>query len=348
MNEARYLQVISGTDRSLGAAAVCAALRPLSWVYAGASWLRQRSFDWDFRSVHKLSVPVVSVGNLTTGGTGKTPIVALLVRELAKHGARPGIISRGYRSLEAGENDEKRVLALSCPGVPHLQDPDRVAIGRRLLQEHPVDVIVADDAFQHRRLARDLDVVLIDALNPFGYDALLPRGLLREPKSGLARADVIILTRADLVSADQRAALWREVSRWKRDVEPIEIAFEPSCWRSSDGSPVTETPGPAIAFCGIGNPDAFRRTLARKSVTPAELISFSDHHHYSDADYETLRVVAKKHQASSLITTTKDLVKLNPQALGDIPVYALEIEARVITGSDLLQSQLEALLHRNE
>ena len=139
---------------------------------------------WHASSVE---VPVISVGNLTLGGTGKTPMVEWIVRQLQKREKKVGIISRGYGS-RGGPNDEALELAWKLPSVPHVQNPDRVAAARRAIDEFGCDALVLDDAFQHRRIARDLDIVLLDALEPLGYEHVFPRGTLREPIEGLARA----------------------------------------------------------------------------------------------------------------------------------------------------------------
>ena len=166
--------------------------------------LRNVLFDCGLRKPRRVAVPVISVGNLTTGGTGKTPVVALIVELLVQLERRPAIISRGYRSVDGEANDEKRVLERLCPGIPHEQNRSRFQAAESLLQKSARDIIVMDDGFQHRQLHRDFDIVLIDATNPFGYGSLLPRGLLREPLSALRRADLVLITRADM--EDQRNA----------------------------------------------------------------------------------------------------------------------------------------------
>ncbi len=231
MNEQQFLKLIAGQPMPGGGLLRC-LLRVASWPYAAAMLVRNRLFDWCIRRVHSPPVPVISVGNVTTGGTGKTPVVALIVQQLQQSGLRPGIVSRGYRSLDDEGNDERRVLDILCPGVPHVQNRDRVAAVETAVSEHGCDVIVADDAFQHRRLGRTLDVVLIDATNPWGYGAVLPRGLLREPRSGLRRAGLIAITRADQVEPTVLDGIWDEVQRYASAAPRIEIAFQPTGLRS--------------------------------------------------------------------------------------------------------------------
>ncbi len=174
------------------------SLRFAAIPYGAVVALRNRGFDRRWLEIEQAGVPVVSVGNLTVGGTGKTPMVEWVARWYRRRGQRVAILSRGYRQVH-GLNDEGRVLEENLPDVPHLQDRDRVRSARIAVEELEAEILVLDDGFQHRRLARDLDLVLIDALEPFGLGHLLPRGLLREPLRSLRRTDMVVLSRADLV-----------------------------------------------------------------------------------------------------------------------------------------------------
>ena len=161
-----------------------------------------------------IGVPVVSVGNLTLGGTGKSPMVRWLARWFRQSGVSPAVVSRGYGSAAGEANDEALELRLLLPDVPHVQNPDRVAGGREAVEKYGAQLVLLDDGFQHRRIARDLDIVLLDALTPFGYGHVFPRGMLREPVSGLRRADAVVLSRADLIEPAEREAIWRVVRRY--------------------------------------------------------------------------------------------------------------------------------------
>ncbi|MEO1997370.1 MAG: tetraacyldisaccharide 4'-kinase, partial [Planctomycetaceae bacterium] len=185
MNSRKFRDLISGHNRGLAARSVRWGLECLASIYGSGVRLRNRTYDRGLRKVQALPVPAISVGNLTAGGTGKTPFVAYLANSFCTHQHQPAILSRGYGSQDGEANDEKRVLDLLCPNVPHDQHPDRVAAAARVCEQHNIDVLILDDGFQHRRAARDLDIVLIDALNPWGFGHLLPRGLLREPPSAL-------------------------------------------------------------------------------------------------------------------------------------------------------------------
>ena len=208
------------------AAALRGILAAAEVPYAWAVRRRNRRYDCGAKAVHRVDVPVISVGNLTLGGTGKTPMVEWIVRRFLAQGKKVGIISRGY-GARGGPNDEARELAWKLPGVPHVQDPDRVAAARRAIREFGCQVLVLDDAFQHRRIARDLDIVLLDALEPLGYEHVFPRGTLREPVEGLARADVVALSRADLLTAEQRAAIRDRVAKLSPEAVWVEVVHAP-------------------------------------------------------------------------------------------------------------------------
>lgn len=315
MDEQTVHDVLSGRRRGMLAPLTRGVLACGAVVYGGVVTARNAAFDLGWRSVRRLPVPVISVGNLTTGGTGKTPLVAWLVGELRRRGFRPGVLSRGYRGLSGGENDEARVLARLCPGVPQVQQRCRYAGGQHLLDSsagRSVNVLVLDDGFQHRQLHRDLDVVLIDAVQPWGYGRLLPRGLLREPLSALRRADVVLLTRVDLVAPDVLADVRHTVERVRgRGVEG-EVMFAPVRLVNPRGDvlPLNHLQAERwAAFCGIGNPRGFVTLLQRHGVNvPCRV--FPDHHHYTADDWARLEAWRESVGATGLLTTLKDLVKV--------------------------------------
>ena len=207
-----YLRLIRGESRGLLSQLALGAASAGSFVYGAAVAVRNYGYDRGWLTSHPAEVPVVSVGNLTLGGTGKTPMVEWLARWFRRHGVRVAILSRGY-GHSGGLNDEGRVLEENLPDVPHLQSADRVALARVAAVELETELILLDDGFQHRRLRRDLDIVLIDALEPFGLGKLFPRGLLREPVRSLRRSGVVVLSRADLIGSNERAAIRNEAER---------------------------------------------------------------------------------------------------------------------------------------
>src|SRR5262245_5119025 len=259
-----FREVVSGRRRGVTAALMRWVLRAAEGPYTFAVRRRSRQFDSGQREIHRAGVPVVSVGNLTLGGTGKTPMVKWLARWFASRGLRVAIVSRGYGAAEGQQNDEAMELHQALPDVPHLQNPNRVVAAARAVDEFRSQIIVLDDGFQHRRLARDLDIVLLDALEPFGFDRVFPRGTLREPLAGLARAQVVCLSRANLIDADDRTDIRRRVAGLAPQAAWCELIHAPSALVDSSGAsqPLESLAGRRVAaFCGIGNPSGFRRTL---------------------------------------------------------------------------------------
>jgi tetraacyldisaccharide 4'-kinase len=345
-NEAAYLRVIRGQARGPLAAAARAGLGVASFGYGLAVSIRNTSFDRGWRRIVRVDAPVVSVGNLTLGGTGKTPMVEWVARWYRQRGVRVAILSRGYGQA-AGLNDEGRVLEDNLPDVPHLQDPDRGALAQVAVQELEAELLVLDDGFQHRRLARDLDIVLLDALDPFGQGRLFPRGLLREPITSLRRAGVVILSRADLIPPDARAAIRAEAERHAGTLLWAEARHAPLDLLDADGSsfPLSTLSERRIAaFCGIGNPEGFRRTLENLGVAPLGFRTFADHHAYDRTDVAALADWARELGADLVLTTQKDYVKLRTSNLGPISLFALRIGLDVMSGASVLEEALARLL----
>jgi tetraacyldisaccharide 4'-kinase len=325
-------------------------LRVPAALFGAAALLRRVAYDSGLLRAHRLAVPVVSVGNLSTGGTGKTPMCAWLASELGRRGLAPGLLSRGYRSGADGANDEARLLAALLPGVPHVQDKDRVRGGAKLV-ELGCRAIVLDDGFQHRRLHRDLDLVLVDATRAWGLPApenggapvraLLPRGLLREPPSSLARADAIVLTRVSQVSSAAVEDLSRELERCapgipilRADHRPIRFAEHVGGDRGRALSLDAFADRDVDLVSGIGNPEAFERTVRSLGARVRAHRAFEDHHDYLPADLDGLGT------GRVLLTTAKDAGKL---AAIRASFVALEVEIAFASGANVLEALLDAL-----
>lgn len=303
-------------------------------------------FDWRIRSAQRAEVPVISLGNLTTGGTGKTPFVAYLTQWFQQQGLKVALLSRGYRALPGEENDEKLLLDRLCPGVPHYQNPNRCA-SATLAVTKGAQILILDDGFQHRKLARDLDVVLIDAVNPWGYGYLLPRGLLREPKSSLQRADFVILTRADQCSQSTLERLTDDITKTLSPDRIAHAVFRPLGLVDAGGQTQTleSVAGKTVwAFCAIGNPTGFRQTLENAGFQVVGLETFPDHHHYSNEELEEIGSQAANASAELILTTSKDLVKIDKQMLSDLPVCAVEIGAEITQGFEAFERVLQSLV----
>ena len=247
-------------------------------------------------------------------------------------------------------NDEARELAQRLPDVPHLQNPDRVAAARQATAVHDCQLIVLDDAFQHRRIHRDGDIVLIDALQPFGYGHVLPRGLLREPLRRLARADLIALSRSDAVNEARRNQLRAEVAAVAPEAAWVELVHRPRWLINADGqrAPVDQLKGQRVAaFAGIGNPQGFYHSLKEVGCQLVAQRAFPDHFPYQRHDLVDLQQwVAGLTAVDAVVCTCKDLVKIDAARIHTHPLWALDVEVDVVHGRDALEQMLERVYHQ--
>jgi tetraacyldisaccharide 4'-kinase len=327
-----------------------------SLVYGSAVRLRNRLYDRDGVTT-RAKLPVLSVGNLTVGGTGKTTMVAYLARRLQALGRVPAVVSRGYggkagrgplvvsrgeRPLVGPERagDEPYLLAGILPGARVVVGSDRIA-GAEAARAIGADVVILDDGFQHRRLARDLDIVLLDAAGPFGNYHLLPAGSLREPISSLSRADVVVITRSR--PGESFVVLERVVRRYNVRCPILRSANHRVGFVDAQGARAPR-PERAVAFCGIGNPASFLADLEAEGVRIAAFRPFDDHHRFSAAEWRDLLDTATR-DGCALVTTEKDLVRLGPLALDAAasPILALRIEAVIHDEAKLLDAVRDAL-----
>jgi len=286
-------------------------LRVLAGGYATAAAARNRWYDVRGPKV-RVPLPVISVGNLTVGGTGKTPLVIELVSRLEALDRRPAVIARGFGSFSGQANEEQRLIERYAHNSVCICDPDRARAAHAANAQWKVDTIVLDDGFQHRRLHRDLDIVLVDATCPFGFGYLLPRGLLREPVHALARADVIVLTRCDQVSPDTRAALAVRLRQLAPAAIHLQCQHRVIAVENLKGGPlpVPWTGRRAVLFAGIGNPESFRKTVETLGIEVADVHWWPDHHRYRPEDLEFIRRERRLPPHDLLLTTEKDAVKL--------------------------------------
>jgi tetraacyldisaccharide 4'-kinase len=331
------------------------ALAPLGLLYGAVTRARLRLYRSGMLKAENVGVPVVSVGNLTAGGTGKTPLVEWVARALAGEGLRACVLTRGYGRADEGRRvvasdgervlaevaecgDEPRLLAEKLLGVASVVcDRDRAAAAGWARAELGAEVFILDDGFQHLRIARDLDIVTVDATAPWGGGHMLPRGRLREPAAGLGRADCVVITRAEL--AADLEGLRREVARLSggrgvvitsrvrtRGLTPLGgagVELESRVEGRSDG--VASSVGqPVAAFCAVGNPRAFFEQLRREGFELCHSRAFHDHHAYTAADVAAVSREAVSRGARALLTTAKDAVKLRGFEFS-IPCHVVEI-----------------------
>jgi tetraacyldisaccharide 4'-kinase len=342
-----FRELVSGRRQGAGAAALRGVLRAAELPYTAAVGWRNRRYDLGHATVHHACVPVISVGNLTLGGTGKTPMVKWIIQWLVDRSVRAAIVSRGYGSIGNLHNDEALELRHSLAGVPHVQNPDRVLAAKQAVDRFGSQIVVLDDGFQHRRLARDLDIVLLDAFEPFGYDHVFPRGTLREPLAGLHRAHMVCLSRSDALSDRQRKAIRDRVQELAPFTAWCECAHAASGLIDTAGSLValSELVGRRVAaFCGIGNAAGFRHTLSNCGCQIAAWREFPDHHDYGPHDVAEISSLVAACNADLVVCTHKDLVKLPPQPIAGRTLLAVMIEMRFLTGQELLEAALERIV----
>ncbi|MBN1845736.1 MAG: tetraacyldisaccharide 4'-kinase [Sedimentisphaerales bacterium] len=354
----RCRAILSGDQAGPRAGLIRSALAVPATLYKPVVGLRNWLYDHGWKKTYQLPVPVICVGNLTVGGTGKTPLVIWLCRLIQRRGLRVAILSRGYRGPTEQGNDETTLLRQALPEVPIVINPDRVQGGRQAVDDHRAQVLVLDDGFQHRRLRRDLDIVLIDCTCPFGYGHLLPRGLLREPPNQLRRADVVILSHCDMISKDELARLEQHIRQYlpPADAEArrpatllVHSQHQPIGLFGSDGTKynLSDLQGKRVfAFCGIGNPQAFEDMLRQLGAELKGHYVFGDHYIYDELDAKLLHEWRSEFQADRLVTTEKDWVKLR-----QIPPLAhieelcwLKVETRITRGKEELGRRIVEIL----
>lgn len=316
----------------------------MSVLYGSVVRARRMLYQRGFLRTERIAAPVISVGNLTTGGSGKTPLVEWLARMIAEEGKRVCILTRGYgrkdprqrvvvsdgQSIMADEmtaGDEPLLLAENLLGLAAvISDADRVSAARWAIANLTSEVFILDDGFQHLRIARDLNILVIDATNPWGGGQLLPRGRLREPVNGIQRADCIVITHAD--QATDEEALERRIAQLAGP-KPIVSSFVKTMKLRRLHQPVAEddraVPEPVGVFCGIGNPESFFAHLKLDAHSVCYTRRFSDHYNYRQSDVDEVIAEARARGAQTLLTTAKDAVKLRALRF-DMPCYAVDIE----------------------
>ena len=330
-----------------------APLVPLSHLYGLGMFVRERLYAMGFLRQRALAATVISIGNLTVGGTGKTPVVIALANALRQKGRRVGVASRGYgrstmsdvvevsngallRHSPDETGDESFLIAERCPGVPVAVGADRYAAGRHLLDRCDVDTLILDDAFQHLALKRDIDVLLLDATAPFGNGYVLPRGRLRERQSALARASLIMVTRGR--QAGDLQGVMTRIGRLAPGTPLCVTDFTPSCLLKVG---MVESQAPAVLrgervllLSAVGNPDSFRALIERLGARVVDHCIFPDHHSYTVEDVERVAALAAKLGAHRIVTTEKDAVKLRfLRAVTDqMEVWAVRIDVDWLEG----------------
>ena len=344
----RFLDLIcepSGEGPGVFVQAARGLLWGLSWGYWAATGVRSALYRRGVLRTSRLPVPVISVGNLTCGGTGKTPLVQWIARYLVGCKRRVAILSRGYRG-SGQTSDESQAIQDGLAGVPHLLGADRVKTGERAARELGAECLILDDGFQHLRLHRDLDIVTVDALNPFGYGYLLPRGLLREPVGALRRADVVVLTRTDQCVREAVEALKEQALKIAPSLLVAEGVHRPTGivrWADGERLEADSLAGKKVlAFCGIGNPRSFTLTLQSVGANVAGQVDFADHHCYDAADLEALRSEARRVGAEAVVATRKDAVKIGRDADLGAPLFVMDVALEITRGLEAFEQRIRS------
>ena len=325
--------------------------------YGVVARLRALLYDWGWFAQRRLPVPVLSVGNLTLGGTGKTPVVIVLADWLLAQGKRVAILSRGYRRTstepyllvsngerllvgpgEAG--DEPFLMAQRCPKAIVAVGADRYELGDWVLSRFRVDCLVLDDGFQHLGLYRDVNLLLVDATDAEGLGALVPSGRLREPLQAAARATAIVVTRAD-VPAQVTQVCHRLQATLGTMPDPIQVVFRPESLVSvvtGASQALSWSKGKTALLCsGVGHAGSFRSLVERMGITILGEVAYADHHDYTSHDVERLRTRAAELQAELIVTTEKDACKLAALLQRTDSWWAVRLSTYVIAGEERLK-----------
>jgi tetraacyldisaccharide 4'-kinase len=322
-----------------------------------------------FRS-HQVGCPVISIGNLTVGGTGKTPVVEKLARDLTSRGRKVAILSRGYKSVRrkgiAGDTapvrivseggallldsktagDEPFMLAKNLRGVAVVVDKDRVACARYAVTELESDLLILDDGLQYLRLHRRFDIVLIDREAPFGNEHILPRGTLREPPENLQRATHILITKCD---GSDLSELHQRIRRYNRTAPIIECRHRPvdlQDFTTGESLPIASLQGlRAASLSAIASPESFEQGLRKLGVSLELTQSFADHHRYSKRELTRFLKRCTRRGVSCILTTEKDAVRMPRLLNQELPIRYLRIEIEILKGEEHWNKMLEQIVH---
>ena len=380
--EQSHRKLISGQHTGPVTGVLRLLLSMISVGYTFVVRLRNVLYSKGWLKVHHVDATVICVGNITTGGTGKTPLVVWvysLITSYAKSqisDSRCAILTRGYKAAREPDStahhysDEIAIFAESCPEARVIVNPDRVAGANEAIHKFNAEVLIMDDGFQHRRLARDIDIVTIDATQPFVYGKILPAGLLREPVTALKRADAVVITRCDQIGAIELDGLENKLRTIHPDLiiaksihAPVCVKYpEPpvipakagiqkdnekvdSCLRRNDN--IKQLKGKKVlAFCGIGNPRAFLETIRHLGCDLIGSKVYNDHYHYTKDCLSDLFHQAQHHGAELILTTQKDWTKVSRlvPAKTSISLAYLRIEIQFLSGREQLTALIEEAL----
>jgi tetraacyldisaccharide 4'-kinase len=345
--------IATDQKQGIGVSMLKVVLALMSILYSGLLALRNAAYKMKLLKSQQLSRPVISVGNITLGGVGKTPLVENIVQMIQTLNKRPAILMRGYMPRGSAQiaSDEARMLEERLPKIPVLVGSNRVESAKNVLSQRPVDIFILDDGYQHLKLKRDCNVLVIDTTNPFGNRWLIPRGILREHLSSIQRADLIVLSKADLGRAHLES-IKTEIR--KHSSAPIlETIHTPHHWVNLKTQEVLNTSHKfstkAVVLSALGNPHAYEMMLKRMGVEVVKAFRFLDHHSYTSADIHEVNTFCHRENIKYVLTTHKDSVKLKtllPLFHEEIEVFYLDIQIGYLQGKEILVERISALLQR--
>ena len=355
MNEDSFRKLISGQTRGPVADILRFLLVVISLVYGGTVKFRNFLYCKKWFKVYRAQVPVISIGNITTGGTGKTPVVIWICNLLKEKGVLCGILTRGYKTSKESIlktqscGDEPALFTKSCPDARLVINSDRIEGANDAVSLFGVKALVLDDGFQHRRLGRDINIVTIDATNPFGYGKVLPAGFLREPVSCLTRASAVIITRCDQVEENILNDIEKKLLVINPNLTIARSLHCPVCAVSSGDNEISleELKGKSVfAFCGIGNPDAFFNTVRGLGVNLVSSRIYNDHYHYREECLKAIYEYARVCDVDLILTTEKDWTKisLSESVKKDIPFAYLQIKLQFAAGEAQIRGLIDEAL----
>jgi tetraacyldisaccharide 4'-kinase len=346
-----YLSIHYGQQRGFIAALIKSTLSAFTYPYSAV--LNTRDFLYKNGVVNstRLPVKVISIGNITTGGTGKTPLVEFMARYLLEKNKKVAILSRGYGSKNPlpenndNVNDECLILRENLQDVPVLAGKDRVSNGKKAIREFGVDCLLLDDGFQHFKLKRDLDIVVIDSLNPFGGENLIPRGSLREPLKNLGRADLFIISHCNQSKKQIIKSIYTKLNYVNNDAPVCESIHRPVHIESmTDGSIL----GPEwlmgkriYGLSAIGNPESFTYTLKGLGADLIKHRKFHDHHNYNREEMGYIVSEARLLDADAIVVTQKDIVKIRKMDIKNFNILSLKIEMQITKGIKLYKKAID-------
>lgn len=373
------IDVVYNRRRDKNAKRLAFFLRIFSFLFGWIVRLRYKAYENRFLRSQHIGCVVIVVGNITVGGTGKTPVVEYLAKSLAKKGRVVAILSRGYKSKNDGvfkklfrwifhisqippkivtdgksvlldsevAGDEPYLLAKNLQNIPILVDKDRVNAGQYAISKFKSNALVLDDGYQYLQLSGSIYLVLVDAKNPFGNGALLPRGILREPLSHLRRANYIMLTKVDTVAPERIMALKRYIRKYNKTSPIFQCVHKPKYFQQVDGQNKLEMSD--IKMCkiaslsAIASPDSFENFLKGMEADLVYYERYTDHHRFSTEDLNEFFENAEKIGAKYVITTEKDAVRIPSAFVPKIPFYFLRIEIDIIDGAEAFDNELNKL-----